>query len=168
MSEALVVTTLPDGPTLPAIPWRDPHTVSPKELSSHIARLENACLANPTSADLQTCLGMAYAMNFEVYKSMDALEVATSIDPESFWARFKYAELYYRLRVLIRAEEETLKALALAQNHWQLSIARKQLQEIRTLGRNSARNVAWTKTLTAPALVLSAMIVLMIVMMSWK
>ena len=28
--------------------------------------------------DLHTCLGMAYAMNFEVYKSMDALEEAVA------------------------------------------------------------------------------------------
>src|SRR2546430_3173819 len=38
-------------------------------------------LDNPQSADLRTCLGMAYAVNNDVYKSMDALEAATSIDP---------------------------------------------------------------------------------------
>ena len=168
MSEALATTTSSKPQSLPMVPWRDPHTVSPEELSGHIALLEQACLANPRSADLRTCLGMAYAVNFDIYKSMDALEAATSADPEHFWAQLKYAELHYRLRVLIRAEEETLKAVELARNPWQLSLARKQLQEIRTLSRNSTRNVAWTKPLTAPALVLSAMIVLMFVVMSWK
>ena len=66
-------------PLFPIVPWRDPHTVSPAELSAHIQRLEHACLANPRSADLRTCLGMAYAVNFDVYKSMDALEEATAI-----------------------------------------------------------------------------------------
>src|SRR5437762_9872022 len=76
---------------IPMVPWRDPHTVSPEELSGHIARLEQACLANPQSADLRTALGMAYAVNFDVYKSMDALEEATAIEPQHFWAQMKYA-----------------------------------------------------------------------------
>ena len=29
---------------------------------------------------------MAYAMNFEVYKSMDALETATQLEPDHFCA----------------------------------------------------------------------------------
>ena len=47
---------------------------------------------------------MAYAMNYEVYKSMDALEAAVALEPDHFFAQLKYAELYYRLRALIRAE----------------------------------------------------------------
>src|SRR5229473_1097112 len=84
--------------SLPPVPWRDPQTVSPTELQGYIQRLEQACRENPRSADLQTCLGMAYAVNYDVYKSMDALEAATSIDPEHFWAQLKYGELHYRLR----------------------------------------------------------------------
>ena len=69
--------------TLPPVPWRDPHTVSPADLSAYIQKLEQACLDNPRSADLRTCLGMAYAVNYDVYKSMDALEEATAIDPDA-------------------------------------------------------------------------------------
>jgi hypothetical protein len=165
MSTALATTSssLPG----PVIPWRDPHSVPPVELLAHIARLEQACLESPQSADLRTCLGMAYAMNYDVYKSMDALEAATQITPTHFWAQMKYAELHYRLRTLIRAEEETVKALDLAENPWQLSVARKQLQEIRRLTREGARLVDWTKPLTAPAVVLSLMILLVFAVM-WK
>ena len=66
----------------------------------YIQQLEAACLANPQSADLRTCLGMAYAVNYDVYKSMDALEDARAVDPDNFWAQLKYAELHYRLRAL--------------------------------------------------------------------
>ncbi len=152
----------------PIVPWRDPHTVSPEEISTHIARLEQACLENPKSADLRTCLGMAYAVNYDVYKSMDALEAATALNPKHFWAQMKYAELHYRLRTLIRAEQETLKALDLAETPWQLSVARKQLQEIRRLARDSARNVPWGKPLTIPAVVFSGMVVLIFVAMLWR
>ena len=157
----------PQPQALPSVPWRDPHTVSPEELQEHIQRLEATCLEHPRSADLRTCLGMAYAVNYDVHKSMDALEAATAIDPTHFWAQLKYSELQYRLRALTYAEKETLKALDLAQNSWQLSIARKQLQEIRRLLREGTRTVTWDKPLTVPVLVLLAMIVLVSLAMLW-
>ena len=159
---------LPSVPSLPVLPWRDPYTVSPGDLARYIQELEQACQASPESADLRTCLGIAYAVNYEVYKSMDALEAATAVDPEHFWAQLKYGELHYRLRALDRAEAETLKAADLASNPWQLSLARKQLHEIRTLKHGSVRNVAWTKPLAAPAVVLSMLLLLMFVAMTWK
>ena len=55
------------------VPWRDPHTVSQEELKQYIEFLEKACQDNPRSADLHTCLGMAYAMNYDAHKSMDIL-----------------------------------------------------------------------------------------------
>src|SRR5436189_725162 len=117
--------TLPVAERLPAVPWRDPHTVERRELAAYIAMLETKCLEQPDSADLRTCLGMAHAMNYDVYKSMDALEQARSIDNTNFWAQMKYAELFYRLRALNRAAEETTKAIALAENPWQLGVARR-------------------------------------------
>src|SRR5574341_396767 len=100
MSAAIQLTSQPAR--MPPVPWRDPHTVSPARLLEYIELLEAACAENPQSADLRTCLGMAYAMNYDAYKSMDALETATRLDPEHFFARFKYAELFYRLRALER------------------------------------------------------------------
>src|SRR5262245_52687862 len=97
-------------------PWRDPQTVSPAELKEHIGFLEKACEQYPRSADLHTCLGMAYAMNYDVYKSMDTLEAAVSVDDTHFFAQMKYSELLYRLRALERAEAETVKAVNLAGN----------------------------------------------------
>ena len=171
-STALVTTTAAvdrsPQPSLPSLPWRDPHSVPPQELSAYIERLEQACLDHPRSADLRTCLGMAHAMNYDVYKSMDALELAVSTDPTHFWAQMKYAELHYRLRTLRRAEVETIKALELAENQWHLSVARKQLQEIRRLRREGGRDVDWTKPLAAPAVVLSLMMVAIFVTMMWK
>src|SRR5437660_694806 len=172
MSEVLLITTAAvdrsPQPLLPSVPWRDPYSVPPEELSAYIQRLEQACLDHPHSADLRTCLGMAHAVNYDVYKSMDALEDARTIDPDNFWAQLKYAELHYRLRALKRAEEETRRAADLAGNALQLAIARRQMKEIRALQHTSVRNVEWTKPLTVPALVFSAMIVVMFVTMMWK
>ena len=153
---------------LPPVPWRDPHSVSPEELAGYIELLERACLEQPQSADLRTCLGMAYAMNYDVYKSMDSLEAATQLEPDHFFAQLKYAELFYRLRALLRAEEETKKALDLARNGWEVSLARKQLQEIRRLLREGTQKPAWTKPLTVPGVMLAAMVLLAILVAIWK
>jgi len=158
MSTALAY---PGPQKLPAVPWRDPHTVSPERLAGHIEALEAACLDNPGSASLRTCLGMAYAMNYEVYKSMDALEAAVKLEPDHFFAQLKYAELHYRLRALVRAEQETLKALDLAANPWEYSISRSQLQAIRKLMREGTQKPEWTKALKGPALCFLAMSILL-------
>ena len=92
------------------VPWRDPHAVGRVELAAYIKQLENACLANPLSADLRTCLGVAHAVNFDVYKSMDALEDARRLEPDNFWAQLKYGELHYRLRALNRQAPVRLEA----------------------------------------------------------
>jgi tetratricopeptide (TPR) repeat protein len=173
MSTALVPGSLtrlaPVTPAgLPAVPWRDVHSVSPGELTAYIQQLEQACLDNPRSAELRTCLGMAHAVNYDVYKSMDALEDARAVDPDNFWAQLKYAELHYRLRALNKAEEETRRATELAENPLQLAIARRQMKEIRALQHTAVRNVHFTKPLTVPTLVLSAMVAAVFVIMMWK
>jgi len=159
----------PAGPVrvLP-IPWRDPHTVEPEELLQYISMLERACLEQPNNADVRTCLGMAHAMNFDVYKSMDALEEARRIEPENFFAQLKYSELYYRLRALDRSEEETRKAVDLAGNAWELSLARKQLAEIRRLKREGTQKPAWTKPLTAPVVMMVLITVITGVLLTWR
>jgi hypothetical protein len=152
----------------PPVPWRDVHDVATADLEVYIQQLEAACLEHPQSAELRICLGMAHAVNYDVYKSMDALEDARAVDPDNFWAQLKYAELHYRLRALNKAEEETRRAMALAASPMQLAIARRQMKEIRALQHTAIRNVHWTKPLTVPALVFSAMIAAMFVVMMWK
>ena len=158
----------PTALRLPPVPWRDPHTVSPADLARYIQTLETACEQSPRSADLRTCLGMAYAMNYDIYKSMDALELAVEAEPDHFFAQLKYGELHYRLRALIRAEQETLKATGLATNAWELSLARKQLLEIRTLMRAGTQKPEWTRPMTKPALVLMAMMILFSLMVTFR
>jgi tetratricopeptide (TPR) repeat protein len=171
MSNALSVVHAPvttTGASSLPVPWRDLYSVSPADLAAYIQQLEHACVAQPHSADLRTCLGMAHAMNYDVDRSMDALEEARAVDPEHFWAQLKYAELHYRLRVLDRAEEETRRASELAINPLQLAIARKQMHDIRTLKLGCVRNVHWTKPLMVPTLVLSFAMAAIFIVMLWK
>lgn len=137
---------------LPALPWRDPHSVPPEKLTEFIASLKEACKQNPDNADMRTCLGIAHAMNYDPQCSMDALEEARGIEPENFFAQFKYSELLYRLRVMDRAEQETIRALDLAGSTWELALARRQLSKIRQLRRKGLTRPLWTKSLKIPAI----------------
>lgn len=140
------------------LPWRDPHTLPRADLVTAIKRLERACAENPQSPELRVCLGMAYAMHLDVYKSMDSLEAAVGLAPDHFLAQFKLAELLYRLRALSRAEQQTLKALQLANTAWEVALVRRQLQEIRRLFREGTQKPAWTKSLIAPLLALAGLL----------
>lgn len=153
---------------LPPVPWRDPHSVPPELLATYIRDIEVACAREPESAGLRTCLGMAYAMNYEVYKSMDALEDAVRLEPDHFFARLKYAELHYRLRALQKAEVETLAALNLAENAWELSLARRQLQEVRRLMREGTQKPEWVKPLRFPAVLLVLLFAGLSLAVHWK
>jgi len=166
------MTELQDGSgirsLLPPVPWRDPHSVSADKLQNYIRTLEQACADSPESVDIRTCLGMAYAMNYEAYKSMDALEAACAINPSSFWARLKYAELHYRLRILPKSEEEMLHALELAENHFEASLARRHLLEIRRLMREGTVRPSLTRSLAMPGLILAAASIALSLAAVWK
>jgi hypothetical protein len=164
-----VEAAVPAGPRrLPPVPWRDPHTVPQELLARYIQDLEAAVDREPASAGIRTCLGMAYAMNYQIYKSMEALEAAIQAEPDHFFAQMKYAELHYRLRALIRAEAETVKALSLAETPWEFTLARKQLQEIRALMRAGTQKPEWVKPLRTPLLWLLAISIFLCVVVYWK
>ena len=81
----------------------------------------------------------------------------------------KYSELLFRLRALERAEGETVKAVNLAGNGWELSMARKQLQDIRQKRREGSQKPEWNKPLKTPAIALLVLVtVLSLVMVIWK
>lgn len=143
---------------LPTVPWRDPHSVPSEQLAEVIASLKEACALNPTNVDVRVCLGIAYAMSYNVYESMDILDEARALGPSNFMAQFKFAELQYRLRALHVAEAETVRALELATTPWELEQARRQLNDIRRMTREGTIKPTWTKSLTIPAVCFALML----------
>ena len=153
---------------LPALPWRDPHTVPLEQRQALVQSLKEACEKNPESADLRTYLAMAHAVDYAPYESLDALTEALKIDPKHFFAQLKLAEMWYRLRAIVRAEEECLKALQLAANPSQYRMARAQLQEIRRIANNSYARPTWNKPMLPAALFMVAVFVLLGVIGLWR
>jgi hypothetical protein len=83
-------------------------SVPPAQLTEYIRILEHLCEEHRDSPELRTCLGMTHAINYDVYKSMEALEAAHRIDGEHFLTQLENAELQYRGRALEVAEEEAI------------------------------------------------------------
>ena len=162
-------TTLRVEPPFAGLLPTDLTLASPAELARTIGELELACLENPKSASLWTCLGIAYAVNYDVTKSLDALETATQVEPDHFWAQLKHGELQYRLRVLMHAEATTLKAETLAETPAQLALARAQLKAIRKLtgGKSLQPTLVQPKRLV-PALLFSAAIFIVGLATIWR
>jgi len=56
----------------------------------------------------------------------------------------------------------------LAGNAWELSLARKQLAEIRRLKREGTQKPAWTKPLTVPVIMLVLITAIAGILLAWK
>jgi hypothetical protein len=167
--EAFPASAIPATDQLPAFPWKDPFSVAPEKLQEIIVSLENACAQNPGNAGLHTFLGMAHAMNYNVYKSMDALQAACRIAPQNFFAQLKYSELFFRLRLMDRAEAESARAMSLANSASEISLVRKQLSEIRRLKRKGVERTEWAKSLKVSAIGIGFIVlVISVFYMAWK
>ena len=119
---------------------------------------KQACLDNPQSADLRTCLGMAYAVNYDVYKSMDALEDGARRRSGRTSGRSSSTPSCTTgsARSTV-AEKETRRPSIWRRTAGSSRVARKQLQEIRDAEPRTARATSTgTSRSTVPALVLSA------------
>ena len=119
------------GPSRPADGWRDPATVSPAELDSYIKSLEEACVAEPGSADLLTCLGVARTAKSEPASAQLAFEKALAAEPEHFFARLRYSELLLQLRKFKTAEGHTRLASQAARSRAESAMAKRLLGLIR-------------------------------------
>jgi len=127
MSAALVKTSerlQAQLQSIPPVSWCDLQKVAPGTIREYIQTLEAACLEDSRSVNPRTGPGIVNAVNDGVIKAVAAREVPVSS-----------MELQYRLHALAQTEKQTLKAVRLAQNTWQLLLARRQLQAIRKLTR---------------------------------
>ncbi|HYZ85298.1 MAG TPA: hypothetical protein VE621_12885 [Bryobacteraceae bacterium] len=102
------------------------------KLEEYIQYLEQSSAANPASADLLTCLGIAHTVRGNVYQAFKSLQRAVAIDANHFFARLRYAELLFRLRSFQNAERECRKALMLARTKVEWRMAHEQLKQIRS------------------------------------
>lgn len=108
------------------------------DLRAYIAALEQACSAEPGSADLQTCLGVAHSADKHYGRAKEAFERAVELNPAHFFAHFRYAELLVARGHLRVAEQRAKLAEATARTRAQRSMARRLLGAVRSARDNDA------------------------------
>lgn len=69
------------------------------QISEAIESLRHAIEADSGLIDAYLYLGIALAMDAQVYEAIDIFEAALALSPNDFMINFKLAELYFRLWV---------------------------------------------------------------------
>ncbi len=69
------------------------------QIAEAIGSLRHALEADARSIDAHLYLGIALAMDAQVYEAIDIFEAALALSPSDFMVNFKLAELYFRLWV---------------------------------------------------------------------
>jgi hypothetical protein len=119
--------------------FTDPHLLENDERAELVGALRDCVLAHPEVSDLRVVYGMALCVDFKAQEAIEELREGVRLAPESFIANLKMGELWMRLRVCEKAEQNTRKAALLARNPVQAELARRQAATIRTLMHNGIK-----------------------------
>ena len=90
----------------------------------------------PYFPEARICLGLAYALTYNIYPAIDHLEAAGAIDPENFAAHYTLAKLNFKLRIPQKGYESAQKALTCIANLEQRKLLTELLKEERARERN--------------------------------
>jgi tetratricopeptide (TPR) repeat protein len=90
----------------------------------------------PTFPEARICLGLAYALTYNIYPAIDHLEKAGELDPESFAAHFTLAQLNFKLRIPQKGYEAANQALKCVSTIEQRRMLTELLKEERARERN--------------------------------
>ena len=100
--------------------------------------------------------GIACAMTSRIYPAIDHLARAAELDPESFHAHFKLAQLYFKLRVPAKGYEWAGYALSCASTLDERRLIAQLLREERQHERDGIARPWFYKTFRRPVLWLCA------------
>src|SRR5207237_2564179 len=100
-------------------------------------------------------LGIAYALTSNIYRSIDHLEEAAKLDPDSFAAHYTLAQLNFKLRTPQPGYEAARRALKCVQTLEQRKMLTQLLKEERERERNGIARPSFTKPFSARMLLLA-------------
>ncbi|PYV19848.1 MAG: hypothetical protein DMG21_00025 [Acidobacteria bacterium] len=116
-----------------------------------IAKFENAVFRFPAYSDGYVGLGIAYAMDSQVYPALDSFRKAAEADPENFFAHFKLAQFYFKLRVPKKGYDEASRALQCATAIEERRLVARILKEERTREAGGVPRPTWDKPFSPTA-----------------
>ena len=124
--------------------FADPSVLEKDEKSALVNQLKDCVAKFPEVSELRVLLGMALCVNLAVHPAIEELKESVRLAPNRFIAQLKLGELWMRLRVVDKAEDNTRIAALLAQNFAQSDLARKQAATIRTMKREGIERGGYT------------------------
>jgi tetratricopeptide (TPR) repeat protein len=102
-------------------------------------------LLAPECAEARIFLGLANALNCDIYPALDELEKATELQPDSFAAHFTLAQLNFKLRIPERGYAAARGALRCATTPEHRAILTQLLKEERARERNGIARPSFSK-----------------------
>lgn len=90
----------------------------------------------PYFPEARICLGLAYALTYNIYPAIDNLEAAGEMDPDNFAAHYTLAQLNFKLRIPQKGYEASQRALRCITNIEQRKMLTELLKEERARERN--------------------------------
>ena len=100
-------------------------------------------------------LGIAYAMTNRIYPSLDHLEWATRLEPDSFYPHFALAQLNFKLRIPEKGYAEATCALSCAVAPQERRMIAQLLREERARERNGIARPTFNRSFSRPAVFIS-------------
>jgi tetratricopeptide (TPR) repeat protein len=98
--------------------------------------LSRAVELAPHFPEARICLGLAYALSYNIYPAIDQLQTAGQIDPQNFAAHYTLAQLNFKLRIPQKGYEAASLALKCVHTLEQRKMLTELLKEERVRERN--------------------------------
>jgi tetratricopeptide (TPR) repeat protein len=90
----------------------------------------------PQFPEARICLGLAYALSYNIYPAIDQLETAGKLEPDSFAAHYTLAKLNFKLRIPQKGYEAAQQALDCVTTMEQRKMLTELLREERARERH--------------------------------
>ncbi|HSS95653.1 MAG TPA: hypothetical protein VLK33_01410 [Terriglobales bacterium] len=109
----------------------------------------------PHFPEARTCLGLAYALTYNIYPAIDQLEIAGRLDPQNFAAHYTLAKLNFKLRIPQKGYDAAKLALKSVTTLEQRKMLTELLKEERARERNGIARPWFNKPFSKTGLYLA-------------
>jgi len=120
------------------------------EAEKAVEQLSRVVELAPQFPEARICLGLAFALSYNIYPALDHLQVAGELDPESFAAHFTLAQLYFKLRIPQKGYTAAQHALKCVTTLEQRKMLAQLLREERARERNGIARPWFNKPFSRP------------------
>ena len=125
------------------------------EAKAAVEALTRAVEQAPEYSDAHVFLGIAHALDNNVYPALDHLEEATRLDEDSFAAHYTLAQLNFKLRIPKTGYEAAERARQTAMTIEQRKLLTNLLREEKAREKNGIARPLFNKPFSVPALFLA-------------